>query len=537
VQLAVCANVASLLLSRALARKRETALRAALGAGAVAAARPLLLEGLALALLGGVLGVAVAQGLVVGARALVPLELPAWMRVVVDVRALLFALAAGAVTGLLTLLVPARDAARLDLAVVLREGSGASAARGRQRMRRTLVAGQIAASLVLVVSAALLARALVRLHEAPLGFEPRGLLTIQVDPPWSRFQKVEQTAPFYKRVLEEIQTLPGVRSAATNDALPLVDDAGTEAEVTLGIEGQSADEARRNPFVTVQAVSPSYFETMSVRMMRGRAFDAREGADHPPLAVVSRRFATRFFEERDPIGRRIRFGERGANFRPGQMDEAPVGPWLEIVGVAADVPRRSPAGTPGLDVYISDLQHFVPETFLLVRTQGDPRALERPVREAVLRVDPQQPLFDSAPMSDRVRATIWPQRLSGTAVSLFALFALVLAAVGLYGLLALLVAQRSREIAVRVAIGAGTRDVIRLVVGEAAAAIATGVGVGALAAVAVARALQSFAGVSPADLWLAVPVALLLGVTAAAAAFLPARRALAVDPRQALRAE
>jgi putative ABC transport system permease protein len=538
VQLTVCANVVSLLLSRALARRRDTAVRAALGAGSVAIARALVAEGVVLGLLGSSIGVPVAFGLVRVARTLLPVELPYWMTVSVDLPTLGFALLLGILSGLVAGALPGVETARSDLAAVLRDGTGASAGRSRQRLRRVLVAGQVALSVALVAGAALLARALVQLHRADLGFDPGGLLTLQVDPPWSRYNELWQTAPFYRRALEEIRALPGVEAAATNDALPLVDANAVESQVALGVEGQSPDEERANPPANVQAVSPGYFAAMRVPLLRGRDLEPQEGADHVPAAVVSRRLALRFFPGQDPLGRRVRLAERGANFRPGSQPEAKTGPWLTIVGVAGDVAHGSPAGPPGLDVYLSDQQSFVPETYIVVRAKaGDPRALSESVRKAVLRVDRELAAFDVADMPARVRATIWPQTLSGSAVSAFAVFALLLAALGLFGLLSLLVTQRAREIAVRMAIGAGRDDVTRLVLGEAAGTVAAGVAIGAAGAFVLHRLIAPMLGAGQGAAATVVAVSLTLAATALLAAWHPVRRALAVDPREALRAE
>lgn len=272
--------------------------------------------------------------------------------------------------------------------------------------------------------------------------------------------------------------------------------------------------------------------------MRGRDFEPQEGSQHTPVAVVSRRFAERFFLGQDVLGRRIRLAERGANFRPGSQLEAKAGPWLTIVGVAGNVAQDSPASPPGLDVYVSDQQSFVPETYIVVRAKsGDPRALTESVRKAVLQVDPELAAFDVADMPARVRATIWPQTLSGTAVSAFAGFALVLAALGLYGLLSLLVTQRAREIAIRMAIGAKRSDVTRLVVGEAAGAVAAGVGIGALAALVLHQLTEPLLGGVQRPWATLVAVSVTLGAAGLLAAWHPVRRALAVDPREALRAE
>lgn len=231
VQLTVCANVVSVLLSRTLARRRDTAVRAALGASGLAIARALLAEAVVFGLLGSAIGIAVAFGLMSVARTLLPVELPYWMTVGVDIPMLAFTLLLGFLSGLIAGALPAAEAARTDLAAVLRDGTGASAGRSRQRLRRVLVAGQVALSVTLVAGAAFLAQALVQLHRADLGFDPRNLLTLQVDPPWFRYKELWQTAPFYRRALEEIRALPGVESAATNDALPLVDRSDVESQV------------------------------------------------------------------------------------------------------------------------------------------------------------------------------------------------------------------------------------------------------------------------------------------------------------------
>jgi hypothetical protein len=277
---------------------------------------------------------------------------------------------------------------------------------------------------------------------------------------------------------------------------------------------------------------------MRIPLLRGREFEEYEGETHVPAAVVSRRFAERFFAGPGALGRRIRLAERGANFRPGSQPDAKTGPWLTIVGVAGNVAVDSPVGPPGLDVYVSDQQSFVPETYIVVRTKtGDPRALLPAVSKAVLRVDPELAVFDVADMQARVRATIWPQTLSGTAVSAFAGFALVLAALGLYGLLSLLVTQRAREIAIRVAIGAGQGDVTRLVLAEAWWTIAAGAGVGAVAALILHRVMASVVQGEHSPAAVVLSITLTLAASAVLAAWHPVRRALRVDPREALRAE
>jgi predicted permease len=460
------------------------------------------------------------------------------MHVGVDLHTLSFALLLGVLSGLLAGAAPALEAGRADLASVLRDATGASAGRSRRRLRRALVAGQVALSVALVAGAALFAHALVRLHTAKLGFDPGNLLTLQVDPPWFRYKELWQTAPFYRRALEEISALPGVEAAATNDALPLVDANDVESQVAVFIEGQSAAEERTNPTANVQAVSPNYFATMRVPLLTGRSFDPHEGAVQTQVAVVSRRFAERFFPGQEALGRRLRLAERGANFRPGSQPEARTGPWLTIVGIAGNVVRGSPTGPPGLDVYLSDQQSFVPETYFVVRVRsGDPRALTESVRKAVLRVDPELAAFDVADMPARVRATIWAQTLSGTAVSAFAGFALVLAALGLYGLLSLLVTQRAKEIAIRVAIGARRDDVARLVLGEAAGAVVAGAAAGAVAAFGAYRLLAGMLGGGQGVTAVILTVTFTLACAALIAAWHPVRRALAVDPREALRAE
>jgi hypothetical protein len=277
---------------------------------------------------------------------------------------------------------------------------------------------------------------------------------------------------------------------------------------------------------------------MRVPLMKGRSFDPHEGAEQPPVAVVSRRFAERFFAGQEALGRRLRLAERGANFRPGSQPDAKAGPWLTVVGIAGNVVQDSPAGAPGLDVYVSDQQSFVPETYLVVRAKtGDPRALTESVRNAILKVDPELAAFDVVDMPSRVRATIWVQTLSGTAVSAFAGFALVLAALGLYGLLSLLVTQRAKEIAIRLAIGARRDDVTRLILGEAAGAVVAGALVGLAAALAAYGFVGSMLGVSRGAIPMVITVSVTLAGTAVLAAWQPVRRALAVDPREALRAE
>ncbi|HSB62137.1 MAG TPA: ABC transporter permease, partial [Vicinamibacteria bacterium] len=525
VLLIACANVAGLLLVQVTERGSELAVRRALGASRASLLRGLACETLLVAAAGGATGLLLAHAGTPVLVALSPRDVPRLQDVAVDARAFGFALLASLLTAFLCALAPAGLLRRVSLEELLR-GGGRGVAPGRRGLRAALVVGEVAVALVLLVGAGLLFRSFVALRQAPLGFEPRGVLSLSIALPQSRYPDAPRWRAFYEELLPRVQALPGVASAATVTLRPLWGTVGMDWPFT--VEGQSAEEAGRNPLLNFEAVSPDYFATLGIAVTRGRAFTARDREGQPGVVVVSEALARRAWPGQDPLGKRLQLPLPGTPYH---------GAWLTVVGAVADARYREIQATR-LDLYMSFLQANHRPKHLMVRTDGDPAALAPAIRAAVRGLDPDLPLAEVVTMSDVVSEALGGPRFAARVFSAFALVALLLAALGLYGLLAGSVSRRTREIGVRVALGAAPADVRRLVLGEGLALAAGGMVLGLAAALAGARLLRSLLfGVPPTDPATLAAVCLLLGAVAAAASLLPARRATMVDPAVTLRAE
>lgn len=538
VLLIACVNVASLMLTRALSREREFAIRAALGATRQRLLTLLLTESLLLAFTGGALGLALAFVCVRLLATMLRLDLPTWMHVTLDARVLLFTFFIAVVAAVLTVLWPALQASRPNLNEALKEGGKSSASTKSLRARRVLVTAQIALALILLVGAGLLLQSFARLQQTERGFDAANLLTLKVDPPWSRYKYVHQTAPFYRRVVEEIERIPGVTAVAWNDSLPLAgqDVRAGANKLTFEIEGQPRNEQERNPFVNAQIVNHAYFTALGIPLRQGRMFTAHDTQDSVRVAVISEQLAARYWPQQSPLGRRLRLGQRNQNYRPA--DAPPEEPWYEIAGVVGNVRQRSLTAEAGLDVYLCDQQEFSPESYVAIRTNQSPLTLVEAVKQAVWRVDPEQSVFDIRTMDDRVLNAIWQQRLTGVVFALFAALALVLAAVGIYGVMSYAVSQRTNELGIRLALGAQPRDVLKLVLGEGLRLALYGAGLGLVCAFVLSQlAKHLLYGVSASDPLTFAGVAVLLLLVALLACYVPARRAMRVDPLTALRSE
>jgi putative ABC transport system permease protein len=532
VLLIACANVVNLLLSRGLARRREIAVRAALGAGQNRIIRQLLSESILLTLAGGATGLALAAWWMRVLRQMLRVDLPAWMRIDLDAQVLLFTLALSGVCGVVAGLAPALSAARGDLQEAVRAASrGSSGGVVEARLRRTLVGGELALAVTLLVAAGLLVRSFWRLQQVDAGFRRDGVLSFRTDPPWTRYNRVDQTALFYRQVLERLRALPGVEAAAANHSLPLAlnQNYGKPAIV---VEGQSVDEQRRNPFINVQIVSPSYLAVMDIPLLRGRDFTDDDRAHTTPVTILSRTLAERLFGVADPVGRRVRMEGLLGAFDKKQES------WFTVIGVADGVRSETLLGGFGLDLYLSNQQQFAGDTFFVVATRGDPASLAAAAARAVRDVDPEQPIFDLQPLVDLVEDTVWQRRLAGRFSLWFGALALVLAAVGTYSVLSYAVSQRTRELGVRCALGSTPGQLVRLVIAEGAKLAGIGLTLGVAVAALAARAGSGLLyGVAPLDpLTFASVTALVAGV-ALLACYIPARRASRVDPVVALRHE
>ncbi|HEV7515892.1 MAG TPA: ABC transporter permease, partial [Thermoanaerobaculia bacterium] len=529
VLLIACANVAHLLLARAAARRREIAIRAALGAGQGRLVRHLLTESAVLGLAGGAAGLLVALW---GARLLVALTpgdlagvLLPQVQVGLDGPVLLFTVALSLATSLLFGLAPALAAARVDLRAPLQATAKSALGRGRG----FLVAAEVALAAILLVGAGLLLRSFARLQAVDPGFRPERVLTLALDlsSGGGYGEPAAQTA-FLAELTRRVAALPGVRSAAFGDSLPLA--RALRMLRGLRVENRPAKDPREQPEVMLSAVSPAYFQTLGIALLHGRAFDGRDtggsgGATAPPVAIVNRTLARSFWGGEDPVGKRIRFGP-------------PSRPWVTVVGVATDVHREDLATAPKAELYLPFLQQPSPFGFLAVRTQGDPAALTAAVRRQVRALDADLPVFDVSTLEQRLAASVAARRFGLLLLGAFAALALALAAVGLSGVIAYAVSERTREIGIRMALGADRGDVLSLVVGKGLAMAAAGVLIGLPVAFGLSRYLASaLYGIAPSDpvTYLLIPVVLL--TAALFAAYVPARRATRVDPVVALRAE
>jgi putative ABC transport system permease protein len=520
-----CSNVANLLLSRAIAVDRETAVRVALGAGRWRIIRQFLVDSLVLTIGGSIAGAALAFAGVRALTALVPVQLPPWMQVQVDQRAMLFLGVVTTVTAVGTGLVPAfRSSSRTPYAALKDGARGSSDGARQHRLRNGLVVGEIALALVLLVGATLLVKSVWRLHQVDLGYHTDRTLTFRVELGWAAYGTLDKILAFHQQVLNNLRALPSVEAVTFDNNLPM----GGKPRDPLAIRaaGQAVDEESRNPYVNGHLVGPDYFEVMGVPVVRGRGFDDRDRAATLPVVVVSAPLAERLWPGRDPIGQRL------------QPQNAPADAWQTVVGVTAPVLHHEMDGAPGFDMYRPYTQAGAAGPYYVVRTAGDPMAIASAATAIIGRTDPNQSFLDVHTYDARVANRIWQRRLAGALFGGFAVLAILLAAIGLYGVLSYVVTQQTREIGVRMALGATRQEVVRTVLGRGFKLAAIGVAVGAVLALAFARAIAGLLyGVSAMDpaAFTLVPVFLLS--IAMLACYLPARRATRVDPLIALRSE
>jgi len=522
VLLIACANVANLLLARASGRTREVAVRKALGASIWRLTRQLLTESVVLAVTGAVIAVLLSLWEIRLLKAVIPVPLPPWLSIEVSGRALLFTIVLAGLTGVVAGIVPALRLARGGIRESLATGvRGAGSAR-RSRTQRALVVAEVTLAVVLLAGAGLLLTSLARLQAVPPGFSPDGVLVARLTLAGPRYESREAMVAFYANVLNRLRETPSVEAAGAAGALPLSGSANTSNFLLVG---RPAPADGQEPTSRWERVTPNYFAALGIPLKAGRAFDARDKVDGPSVVMVSESWARLFFPgESDVVGRLIRLG--------GGDEQS------TIVGVVGDVRHDGLDAPVQPTLFLPYAQHADRGMTLVVRATGDAAALTAAVREAVQSVDPAIPVYDVSTMQEQVSKSILGQRLSGSMIGVFALMALVLATVGVYGLIAYSVAERRHEIGIRLALGAQGRDVRRLVVGQGVRLTLAGVVIGLAGAIAIGHGLRGLLfGVTATHLPTLIGVASILLAVAAAASWIPARRAARTDLLSALRGE
>ena len=523
VLLIACSNVANLILARSSSRSRELAIRAALGAGRRRLTVQMLTESLLLAFSGGAAGVALAWA---GTRLLVamaPAEIPRLDEIQLDSAVLLFALAASLLTGLLSGLAPALRASRVDLNDSLKEAGKSTEGASRHGVRNTLVTVQIALAFVLAVGAGLMGKTILRLLSVNPGYDPHNVLTLMTYVHGQEYQKPEVELGYYARAFARLRATPGFESMAMVSTLPL----GNFDRRGFHIQDRPLANESDAPAADAYSVSPEYFRVMKIPLIRGRLFDNHDAAGTEPVAIISESCARSQFPGRDPTGLHIQLG--------GRDDKKP---WLTIVGIVGDVRQYALDRPSQMEAYIAQAQDLSFTYAFVARTTSDPRNFEQLARDAFYQADKTLPVFQVKPLEDYVASTLAERAFTLALLALFGLLALALSSVGIYGVISCVVNQRTREVGIRMALGATGQDVLSMVLRQGVAVIVIGLFAGFTASLLLTRLLVSLLfEVRPTDLATAGAAAFLLAAAALLACYVPACRAARLDPLAALRYE
>jgi len=525
VLLVACVNVANLLLARSLSRHKEISIRAALGAGRWHIIKQLLAESVLLGAIGGLAGLVIAIWGIDSIKAFLP-SLPRIDEISPDLRVLAFTAVVSLGVGIVAGLLPAWRASHSDLAGSLNETSrGSTESTHGHRTRAALVVVEIVLALVLLASAGLLVESFVRLERVSAGFDPTDVMTARVALPETNYGKPQRAADFYKKLMARVSTLPGVSSAAAAWWIPL---SGSEIGFNCDIQERPAPPGQQ-PIVQFNVVTPDYFKTMRVSLLRGRAFTDRDDGAALPVAIVTESFAKQFFPGEDPIGKRI---TPNGSVEPGKP------PVREIVGVVADMHLISLRQAPKPQIYVPHQQFAILSMSIFVRTQIDPQSLTTALGNAVNEIDKDVPAYRLRSLADYRARSIAQPRLNAMLVALFALIALLLAAAGIFGVMSYSVTQRTQEIGIRLALGAQRQDVLRLIIVQGMRIVGVGLIAGLFGVFVSTRLFRSLLfGVGATDLPTLIAVTVILGAVAFVACLVPARRATLVDPIQAIRTE
>lgn len=521
VLLIACANVANLLLARAATRQKEIAIRVALGASRGRLIRQLLTESFMLALAGGLLGLLLAVWGVSILVSISPQNIPLSSQFGLDGRVVGFTLLVSFLTALIFGLVPALQASKVDLNATIKEGGRSSGGSGL-RLRNILVVAEIALAVILLVGAGLMVKSFVHLESVNPGFDSKGVLTFQYTLPASRYPDDPEVIAFNNQVVERLKSLPGVQTVSGTTALPL----GKASNYTsFEIDGQPPLPPGEMRLAEHIGIFPDYFKTMRVNMLKGRDFTAQDTKQSPPVVIINEAMARQFWPNEDALGKRIKI----------DYDQ---GVAREVIGIASDVKNFGLDTAPKPEMYVSQIQFPFQGTFLVARSNGDPKSLSAPITQVISSVDKDQPIYNVKTMEDIVNNSLARQRFNMLLMTCFAMVAAILAAVGLYGVMAYSVSQRTHELGIRMALGAQRGDILKLIVGHGLMLAAIGVAIGLFGAFALTRVIESLLfGISTTDPTTFGVIALLLVFVSLLSSFIPARRATKVDPMIALRYE
>ncbi len=523
VLLIACANVAGLLMARGSRRTAEFALRAAIGASRAKIIRQLLLESLVLSLCGGAAGTALANGLLRGMVSLIPRDIPRIEAATIDGSVLAFAIAVSVVTGLLFGMLPAWRLSHLEPVQALREGArGMSGGRGQHRLHTGLVVAQTAIGLVLLVGSGLLIRSFIRILSLDPGFDPKHVLTARIGVSFDRLSH-DQHFQFYDQLVARLSALPGVQAASAGWPLPM---SRSSASLSFSIQGSPVSEAD-HPSEAAGVVLPGYFESMRIPLLSGRLFGRQDGVKAAPVIIINQAFARKYFSGQNPVGKHIQ-----VDLGDGVIEH----PMREVVGVVGDIKRRSLTAEADPQYYLPYTQAVITNPFLTIRTTGDPSSVENELRAVLREMDKSVPVYEVSPLETYVEKSEAQPRFQTVLLFCFGGIALILSALGLYGLLSYMVAQRTLEIGLRMALGAQRTDVLHMIVGRGLALALTGSVVGLAISAMITRLLSEMLyGIRPFDLVTFATVTVLLLLVSLSASLVPAYRAARLDPMESLR--
>jgi len=512
----------------ATTRERELSVRAALGASRWRLARQALAESAVLAVIGSAVGALLAFWLVDFVATSIPVELPFWIRIDLNPAALGFTILVCCVTTLFAGSLPALQSARVDISQSIKTTAGTVTGAGA-RSREILTAAQVAISIVLLVGASLVLRSLLKLREVNPGFDPTRVVLMEVNPTYNSDEPAQTRVDRFSRLIQRLTEMPGVESVAANNSPPFVPQRPWNRSQVVG-ESQPVAAQSQNPVANFQTVSPDYFRVLSIPLMHGRFFTDADKLDAPRVCIVSDRLAKAIWPNEDPIGQKLRQGGPGISVEAAD--------WMTVVGVVGDVRHQALEREAGPDIYKPSLQLAWKQMHFLVRARGNALALVPAIRREIAKTAPEVGAFNFVSLEQEVANSLWQSRLRGWLLGFFSLAAVTLAATGLSGAVAYGVAQRTREIGIRMALGATRAAVLRLILAQGMRAVAIGIIAGIIGAFLVSRLLRaSLFGVSANDLASYAGAAIALAATAVIAALIPARRASLVNPMEALRTE